>query len=1182
MTGTYALASKRYSLAIAIFCIALGGIVFVGGWGFDIAVLKSLSPNLVSMKANTALSFILAGISLALYHSSAPKWISQCVATLLAIIGVVNFCETMLGWNVGIDELLFKDPLTRYGYPGRMAIMTSVNMSLLAVALFHMDTLTKDGRRIANGLSLFVIISSFIAILGYLYGVTALYAVQGYGTMALHTAIALCLMACGIVLSRPDLGLMRLLVSMDTGGVLARRLLLAVVTLPPLIGWIGLQGQNHEFYSFEYGLAVFASSNVVIFGLLAWWSAFAIQQADIERKKILDVSSWQQAILNSADLTIISTDLNGIILTCNAGALRQLGYQAKEIIGKVTPLIFHDKMEVQSYATELSRQLGQTIEPTFDMLIAKARQNVIEEKEWTYIRKDGSNLTVRLSITALHDDTGKLTGFLCISRDISDKKKALAAANASEMRFQDLFDNASDLIQSTALDGKILYVNRAWLRTLKYNEHEINEQSLRLIDILHPDSQFIFLEALQRVMNGDSQEIIEVIFIAKDKSQIIVEGTNSCQYVEGKPFATRSIFRDITQRKHHEQQIAKQQQQIHEAYRRNQAILDYANYSIIGADLNGTITTFNKGAEALLGYSASEVVGKATPAIIHLPEEVVARANALSKELNIPLEPGFEVFVAKARLGFADENEWTYVRKDGSHVPVLLTVTAQYDQGLIVGFMGIANNITERKRIDKMKSEFVSTVSHELRTPLTSIRGALGLVLGKASSGMSDKARMLLETASRNCDRLTLLINDILDLEKIESGTLVFNMTPVDLIAIAKQSLMSNESYAQQHNVSLVMNSRLAQAPIMADEHRLLQVFANLLSNAVKYSSENGVVDITITATAKHFFRVAIKDHGAGIPEAFREQLFQRFAQADSSDTRAKGGTGLGLSITKAIIERHNGQIDYTTEEGVGTEFYFQLPEWVETTETAITNPRQPKLLICEDNPDFAHILSEMLSQQGIASDIAATALAAQQLLGKYNYRALLLDLILPDMDGLHLIRELHDRAESHNLPIIVISGRAQENRAFLDEAENVVDWLQKPIVREQLIYSLKVALHLEKMPRILHVEDDTDFTQVTRVLLEEIADYTTAHTLAEARALLAQCQYDIVLLDLSLPDGSGLELLEAINQQQAQVIIFSGQEPDLIKQGHVSAVLTKSKTSDEQLLTTIKKIIDHANGEQK
>lgn len=1040
--------AKKYSLRIALFCSVVGVLVLIGGWGFDIAILRTLLPNLVAMKANTAFAFALAGLSLSLYHSQLPTWIAKTCNCALIFLGLLTLAEYFLNINLGIDELLFLDPQGDKPQ-GRMAVMSAFNIVLVAIALFHLNTVTVKGWRLANSLAFIVLINAFIVMLGYLYDVIALYRVSGYSPMALHTAILFFLLAIAIIGSRPDIGFMRIMMKEDSAGLLVRRLLPAVLFWPPILGWMVLKGVYNNTYGVNFGMALFASGNIAAFSMLIWWVATAIQSANIEKEKAQELSSWQQAILNSADLTIISIDLNGIILTCNAGALRQLGYQTSEIIGKVTPAIFHNPTEILVRAKELSIELGREIAPTFEVFSAKAKEGGIDESEWTYIRKDGSQLSVRLSTTSLHNEVGQLTGFLCISRDIS-------------------------------------------------------------------------------------------------------------------------------QRKQHEQKIAQQQKELNDAYQRNQAILDYANYSIISTDVQGVINTFNRGAESLLGYRCVEVVNQTTPATFHLPEEVVLRAQALSAELNVTITPSFEAFVAKTRLGLVDENEWTYVRKDGSHVPVLLSVTAQYDtQGSIVGYLGIASDISERKRIERMKNEFVSTVSHELRTPLTSIRGALGLILAKSSAGMSDKAKLLLETANRNCERLTLLINDILDLEKIESGMLAFNIAPMDLADVVQQSLVSNEGYAQKHAVKLLIADTVTVANIIGDEHRLSQVLSNLLSNAIKYSPENGVVEVAIAQDSGQV-RVSIKDHGTGIPEDFRQRLFQRFAQADGSDTKAKGGTGLGLSISKAIVERHGGTIGYHSQEGVGTEFYFQLPLVQDHQTIESLNSHRSSVLICEDDMETATILAHMLESEGIASDIALTANAAKQLLTINHYQTLLLDLTLPDMDCLLLIAELRDDKVLQHLPIIVVSGRADEGQQIMDgRADNVIDWLQKPIVQERLVRSLKQTSHRKNKPCLLHIEDDRDLAQITRTLVEGIADYTCALTLEDARLLLAKEQFDVILLDLYLPDGSGLELMDIIRQQTAQVIVFSGHELSTIDRDGITTVLTKAKTSNDQLLKAIKNIID-------
>ena len=237
----------------------------------------------------------------------------------------------------------------------------------------------------------------------------------------------------------------------------------------------------------------------------------------------------------------------------------------------------------------------------------------------------------------------------------------------------------------------------------------------------------------------------------------------------------------------------------------------------------------------------------------------------------------------------------------------------------------VIRDITERLKIERMKAEFVSTVSHELRTPLTSVRGALDLVLDRFLDQLPDKAATLLQTARRNSERLTLLINDILDLEKLEAQSAPLVMEDLDIVTLTEQAISANEGYAEKYrvNLKLIEAPRLAWA--MGDEHRLLQVYANLLSNAIKYSPEGSAVEVMISQDDVSV-TISVRDYGPGIPESFRDKIFQRFAQADSSDTRKRGGTGLGLSIARSIIEKHHGNIGFQCAEGGGTIFHFTLP----------------------------------------------------------------------------------------------------------------------------------------------------------------------------------------------------------------------------------------------------------------
>jgi len=235
------------------------------------------------------------------------------------------------------------------------------------------------------------------------------------------------------------------------------------------------------------------------------------------------------------------------------------------------------------------------------------------------------------------------------------------------------------------------------------------------------------------------------------------------------------------------------------------------------------------------------------------------------------------------------------------------------------------SDISERKRVERMKTEFVSTVSHELRTPLTSIHGSLGLVLGGAVGEVPVPARELLRIAESNSERLIGLVNDILDIEKIESGRMEFRMEVVDLNVLTEQVVTANRAYADRLGVKVDVVPAADSAEVMGDPARLAQVVTNLLSNAAKFSPEGETVEVTVRR-GNGALRVEVADRGPGIPESFRERVFEKFTQADSSDTRSVGGTGLGLSICRAIIDTHGGTIGYESDPGLKTRFHFELP----------------------------------------------------------------------------------------------------------------------------------------------------------------------------------------------------------------------------------------------------------------
>lgn len=256
-------------------------------------------------------------------------------------------------------------------------------------------------------------------------------------------------------------------------------------------------------------------------------------------------------------------------------------------------------------------------------------------------------------------------------------------------------------------------------------------------------------------------------------------------------------------------------------------------------------------------------------------------------------------------------------------------IETETDDGFVVtGATVYSRDITERKKVDRLKNEFIATVSHELRTPLTSIRGSLGLLRGGVAGLLPEAARSLIDIAVNNADRLVRLINDILDVEKIESGKIELELRPLELLPLVRTALDGAAGYGNEMNVRFELRDELPPgACVLADADRFNQVMDNLLSNATKFSPRGDAVIVSL-ARHGHGFRVSVVDKGPGVPPEFHERIFSRFAQADGSDTRPSGGTGLGLSIVRAIVERFGGAVDFDRRGGPGCTFFFDLPEW--------------------------------------------------------------------------------------------------------------------------------------------------------------------------------------------------------------------------------------------------------------
>jgi PAS domain S-box-containing protein len=506
-------------------------------------------------------------------------------------------------------------------------------------------------------------------------------------------------------------------------------------------------------------------------------------------------------------------------------------------------------------------------------------------------------------------------------------QQATDITREKESRLKAIVEHAGDAIVAIDYAGLIDTFNPAAERIFGYAAADIiGEPVQKLAAPRFRADLAAFVANLEAQGMGETERLNRQVFAQrKDGSRFPADLVVSEMQVDGRRAFT-GLVRDISARRRTAGTVKKLNRQLSHALSLQQAILNSTNYAIMAVNTKGKVTMFNDGAQRMLGYSEAEMRTQEQLAVLHDPDELALRVQVLSEELGRKIRPGAEVFIARARERLPDECEWTYIRKDGSRLPVLLSITAVWDEeNKLAGFVGIAHDLSEQKKIERMKNEFVSTLSHELRTPLTSIRGALGLLVGGAAGEIPSAARRLLDVANKNCERLVRLINDVLDVEKIESGNMRFEPVVQPLLPLLEHAVAATHSYAAQFQVSFDLRSDAGELLAAVDTDRLLQVMINLLSNASKYSPSGDVVEIRLKRLPG-LARVSVIDHGPGVPVEFRDRIFQKFAQADGSDSRQKSGTGLGLNISRAIIEKHHGRIDFRCLPGAGTEFFFELP----------------------------------------------------------------------------------------------------------------------------------------------------------------------------------------------------------------------------------------------------------------
>src|SRR5579883_731837 len=628
------------------------------------------------------------------------------------------------------------------------------------------------------------------------------------------------------------------------------------------------------------------------------------------------------------------------------------------------------------------------------------------------------------------------------------------------------------------------------------------------------------------------------------------------------------ICADVTQRRKDEQALARLSLQY-------EVILNAAGDGITGVDANQRISFMNPAAARMLGYEIAELHGQDLHATIH-------HTRADGSSYPVDQCPIYRALQDGEVHHASNEVFW---RKDGNSFVVEYTCTPIREQNQIVGAVVAFHDVTERRMIDRMKDEFISVVSHELRTPLTSIRGSLGLLASGVLGSLPEQGQRMLEIAVNNTDRLVRLINDILDIERIESGKVAMEKKTCDTAELIQQAVELVQSIAQESEIRLTVSADSVQ--IWADPDRFVQVMTNLLSNAIKFSPPGSKVTIR-AQHERNELQIQVKDQGRGIPSDKLEAIFGRFQQVDASDSREKGGTGLGLAICRSIIQQHGGRIWAESTLGSGSTFFVVLPALAEASgkESGLDRDRSaggfPRpnaksagsaVLLCDDDPAILEVVKALLENRGYRVILADSGPAAIREAARHCPSVILLDLVMPGMDGWETMAILKQQPETKDIPVIIFS--VLSPTGVNAERTDVADWVVKPLDETPLFRALERVLGSSgRAPRVVIVEDDLDLANVLMAMFQRHGIETIhATTGREAIRLSQEADPDLVVLDLILPNGDGFSVVNWLRQHNrlhsTPLVVYTARDLDeadreRLRLGY-TLFLTKGRISPDQ-----------------
>ncbi|MBN1621467.1 MAG: response regulator, partial [Endomicrobiales bacterium] len=592
-----------------------------------------------------------------------------------------------------------------------------------------------------------------------------------------------------------------------------------------------------------------------------------------------------------------------------------------------------------------------------------------------------------------------------------------------------------------------------------------------------------------------------------------------------------------------EEKVLERTEELTKSEKKFRSIIDGSFDAIITINSKGEITSWNKGAEFILGYEEPEIAKKSFDILIAKDKEKV-KEELLNEIKN---------------KEFARNFITQFITKNSETIFVNITASA------IAGneYSMVIRDITREKKIDQMKTEFVSNVSHELRTPLTAIKGSIELLLAGAEGPITDSQKEFLNITRNNSVRLIRLISELLDLSKIEAGKIKMEIKPGDIVKTIKETISEFKPLAEKQEINIEYDGPDQVPRVLFDEDKIKQVLTNLIGNAIKFTPENGIVTVLVN-DKKEDVIIGIRDTGMGIARDNFHLVFEKFQQVDGSSTRAKGGTGLGLAIAKSIVGAHKGRIWVESEMGKGSTFSFEIPKadkkFIETIDTfkelqLKAQAEQIKgapftvkrILVIDDDYDMVEVLKQHLERKGYEVVIVQNSRDALKTAIDTKPNLITLDLLMPNIDGFTIAELLKQNPVTKDIPIVIISAIFEKERAY---KLGIADYITKPFEPSELFDSItKVETQITgemSKKKILVVDDDPDISSVLALTLNE-KNYTVlnAYDGLQAVATAKKEKPDMIILDLMLPEMDGFDVIKKIKSDNEilniPIIVITG-----------------------------------------